>query len=82
MIFEYFQHFIDNRIIPKKCDIMTFLADHPLKDIAWTDLRNKIKVKLQNEKKRERNKERKHEESGKLMSKRRSLKKSCKILQI
>ena len=53
MIFEYFEHFIDNRIIPKKGDIMAFLSENPLEGITWYDLKNKIKVKILNLKKRD-----------------------------
>ena len=57
MIFEYFQHFIENQIAPKKVDVLKFLKEHPLKVINWKDVRNKIKVKVQNEQKREIEKE-------------------------
>ena len=66
MIFEYFHHFIDNQIAPKKVDVLKFLKEHPLKVSNWKDVRNKIKVKVQNEQKREIEKEiarRKHNQN-------------------
>ena len=31
MIFEYFKHFIKNKVVPKKRDTMTFLTENPIK---------------------------------------------------
>ena len=36
LIFEYFKHFISNKILPRQHEIMTFLAKYNFKDIVWT----------------------------------------------
>ena len=61
LIFEYFKHFISNKILPRQHEIMTFLAKYNFKDIVWTDIKQKIQSKIGNEGKKLKNKERKNE---------------------
>ena len=61
LIFEYFKHFISNKILPRQHEIMTFLAKYNFKDIVWTDIKQKIQSKIGNEGKKSKNKERKNE---------------------
>ena len=49
LIFEYFKHFISNKILPRQNEIMTFLAKYEFKDIVWTDIKQKIQSKIGNE---------------------------------
>ena len=46
LIFQYFKHFIDNGIQPRKREIKTFMTEHDIKDMAWTDIKTKVKSKI------------------------------------
>ena len=46
LIFQYFKHFIDNGIQPRKREITTFMTEHDIRDMAWTDIKCKVKSKI------------------------------------
>ena len=46
LIFQYFKHFIDNGIQPRKREITTFMTKHDIRDMAWTDIKHKVKSKI------------------------------------
>ena len=46
LIFQYFKHFIENGIQPRKREIRTFMTKHDIRDLAWTDIKCKVKSKI------------------------------------
>jgi hypothetical protein len=46
LIFQYFKNFIDNGIQPRKREITTFMTEHDIRDMAWTDIKRKVKSKI------------------------------------
>ena len=46
LIFQYFKDFIDNGIQPRKREITTFMTKHDIRDMAWTDIKRKVKSKI------------------------------------
>jgi hypothetical protein len=46
LIFQYFKHFIDNGIQPRKREIKTFMTEHDIRDMTWTDIKCKVKSKI------------------------------------
>ena len=55
LIIEYFQFFINNKITPRKCQILPFIIENNFENVSWTwrDIKNKIVTKIYNEKKKE-----------------------------
>ena len=61
LIYQYFEHFIDNAIIPRKHEIESFMNKYPMKNIVtWVEIKNKVKGKINRKKpKRKETKEQK-----------------------
>ena len=55
LIIEYFQFFINNKITPRKGQILPFIIENKFENVSWTwkDIKNEIVTKIYNEKKKE-----------------------------